>query len=516
MDHKSSLEKVDDDKLEAAATGIEDVNIVATSNARDRLSLRQLVTDSPAVVWWAFYWGMAGVAWGFDSQINGAVLSVPSFRRAFGYVENGEAILPAKWQTAFNTVPSVGAFFSAFICSWVGDHIGRKGAMLIGILLLTGGVLGEMFTLSHGGFVAVKILLGCGLGFLLTLAPLATSEITPVALRGLATSGVNLGIAIGQLLSSAVIRGFGEREDNWGFRAPFAVQLVFVVFLLGCLPFAPETPWHLVRKGRREEAARSLRRLYGPKADIEAEVAAIERTVIFERENSPDTSWAQCFRGTDLQRSMISMGVFVCQHASGIIFVLGYSTYFFQLAGLPDSKSFNLGVGVTACGVAGNIASWFVVNSLGRRTVFLTGMVSLLTILLLIGIMDVVPTSGAQWVQAALTVIYNFVYFATIGSMAYTILGEASSAALRARTAGLAAATQSVLGVAMNFACPYMVNPDEGNLQGKVGFVFGGLCLFATVWSFFYVPELKGRSMVEIDQLFHRGVKPRKMGAFML
>ncbi|KAL3464223.1 major facilitator superfamily domain-containing protein [Aspergillus heterothallicus] len=442
MDHRSSIERADDVKLEAAATGIEDVKQNAASYARDKLSLRQLVADSPAV---------HGDA---TPRLTGAVLSVPSFRRAFGYVENG-------------------AFFSAFFCSWIGDRIGRKGAMLIGLLLLTGGVLGEMFTLVYGGFVAVKILLGCGLGFMLTLAPLATSEITPVALRGLATSGVNLGIAIGQLLSSAVIKGFGEREDNWGFRGPFAVQLVFIAFLFG----------------RREEAARSLRRLYGPKADIEAEVAAIERTVIFERENSPDTSLLQCFRGTDLQRSVISMGVFVCQHASEIIFVLGYSTYFFQLAGLPDSKSFNLGVGVTACGVAGNIVNWFVVNSLGRRTVFLTGMVSLLTILLLIGIMD-----------AAVTVIYNF----------------ASSAALRAHTTGLAAATQSVLGVAMNFACPYMVNPDEGNLQEKVGFVFGGLCLFATIWSFFYVPELKGRSMAEIDELFHRDIKPRKMGAFML
>ncbi|KAL5332331.1 hypothetical protein BJX70DRAFT_404703 [Aspergillus crustosus] len=111
-----------------------------------------------------------------------------------------------------------------------------------------------------------------------------------------------------------------------------------------------------------------------------------------------------------------------------------------RLAGLPKTQSFNLGV--TACGVAGNIASWFVVNSLGRRTVLPTGVFSLLALLLLIGIMDVIPVNGAQWVQAAAKVIYNFVYFATIGSMAYTILGETSSAALWAKTSGLAAATQ--------------------------------------------------------------------------
>lgn len=434
------------------------------------------------------------------------------------YEHNGEVILPARWQTAFNTVSSVGQFFSCFLCPMLSDRIGRKGSLLVGLVLLTGGILGEMFTDVPGGFVAVKLLLGFGLGFLLTLGPLATSEITPVVLRGVATAGVNLGIAIGQLVSNGVIKGFGSRSDKWAFRGPFAVQLFFVVFLLAGLPFAPETPWYLARKGRQQDAARSLQRLYGSDFDVQNTLDNIQRTIDEERETSPDheTSWAQCFRGTDLKRTMISIGVFVCQHFAGIIFVLGYSTYFFELAGLPNSQSFSLGVGVTACGVLGNILSWFIVNSLGRRKIFLTGMVSLFLILILIGIMDVVPTAGAQWVQAAVTVVYSFVYFGTIGAMAFTILGETSSAALRARTTGLATATQAVMGIIMNFACPYMVNPDEGDLKGKVGFVFSGLCALATVWSFFYVPELKGRSMAEIDRLFALRIKPRKMDSYRL
>ncbi|KAL4959626.1 putative MFS alpha-glucoside transporter [Aspergillus stella-maris] len=478
------------EKLETTATTIEAFS--PGVELRDMLSFRQILFESPAVVWWAFYWGMAG---GFSVQFNGAILSIP-------YMQDGEAIVPARWQTAFHTVPFAAAFFSTFLCAWGSDRIGRKWGMLIGLLLVTGGVPGEMFVLSPAGFVGVKILLGCGQGFTLTLAPMTPSEIAPVALRGLATSGVNLGTAIGQLPSSAVIKGFGTRSDNRAFRAPFATQLLFVVFLLA---------------DRREDAAQSLRRLYGSKADIEAEVAAIDRAVALEHESSSHgASWLQCFRGTDLRRTMISMSVFICRHFVGIIFVLGYSPYFFQLAGLPDSKSFNLGIGVTACGVAGNVLSWFLVNSLGRRTVFLTGMVSLLVILLLIGIMDVVPSSRAQWVQAAVMVIYNFVWFATIGSMAYAILGEVSNATLRARTAGLAAATQAVMSVVMHFACPYMINPDQGNLQGKVGVVFGGLTALTTLWSFLYVRELKGRSVDEIDRMFYRGVNPSRMGSVRL
>ena len=132
---------------------------------------------------------------------------------------------------------------------------------------------------------------------------------------------------------------------------------------------------------------------------------------------------------------------------------------FFQLAGLDTAKSFDLGVGVTACGVAGNIASWFIIDSVGRRPVYVWGMAALSSMLILIGILDVIPTGAAKWVQAAITVVWAFVYFFSIGAMAFAILGETSSASLRAPTAALATATQAVMGVAMNFAIPYMVNP---------------------------------------------------------
>jgi hypothetical protein len=139
----------------------------------------------------------------------------------------------------------------------------------------------------------------------------------------------------------------------------------------------------------------------------------------------------------------------------------------------------------------------------------------LTAILLLIGIMDVVPTSGAKWVQASATVIYAFVYFGTIGAMAFAILGVTSTSSLRARTTALATATQACFGLAMNFAIPYMVNPDEGNLKGKVGFIFGGLAAIATVGSYFYVPELKGRTFAEIDTMFFNRMLPRKMGDYV-
>lgn len=50
--------------------------------------------------------------------------------------------------------------------------------------------------------------------------------------------------------------------------------------------------------------------------------------------------------------------------------------------------------------------------------------------------------------------------------------------------------------------CSCSVNPDEANLGGYVGFIFGGLAFAGTVWSYFFIPETKGRTVDEWVILF--------------
>lgn len=370
-------------------------------------------------------------------------------------------MIPADWLTAFNIVSSVGQFFGGFACSAISDRMGRKKSLTLGVLVVTGGIMGESFSSTRAAFVVSKLILGVGVGFYLTLGPITCSEIAPTVLRGLSTAGVNLAIAVGQLISNSVTSGFGNRDDVWAFRGPFLAQLIFSVFLFIGSFLSPESPWYLVRAGKTEEARLVLQDLYGSEFEALEKLQAIQQTVE-EEATMASSSYISAFKGTDRVRTLISIGVFACQHAVGIIFVLSFSTYFFQLAGLDTQKSLNLGVGVTACGVAGNICSWFIVNRFGRRPIFVTGMFACTIILLLIGILDVVPTGAAKWAMSSLTVVFSFVYFLTIGAVAFVLLGEVSSLSQRARTTALATATQAIFGIIMFFAVPYMVNPDAG------------------------------------------------------
>ena len=107
------------------------------------------------------------------------------------------------------------------------------------------------------------------------------------------------------------------------------------------------------------------------------------------------------------------MGVFTIQQLVGPVLMIGYATYFFELAGLKDSEAFSASIGVATMAIVGNILSWPLVNSYGRRWMFLNGTLWLLACLLLTGILDVLPDDSRlhAWWQSAMCALYQFVYY---------------------------------------------------------------------------------------------------------
>lgn len=91
----------------------------------------------------------------------------------------------------------------------------------------------------------------------------------------------------------------------------------------------------------------------------------------------------------------------------------------------------------------------------------------------------------------------------------YAIGSEASSLHLRAKAQGIGWFTQGATASIFGFTLPYVFNTDQGNLGAKTGFLYAGLCLIAWLVTFFYVPEMKGRTPAEIDRMFELEVPAR-------
>lgn len=59
-----------------------------------------------------------------------------------------------------------------------------------------------------------------------------------------------------------------------------------------------------------------------------------------------------------------------------------------------------------------------------------------------------------------------------------------------------------------------MLNTPYGNLKSKVGFIYGSMAFCALVFTFFFVPECKGKSLEEIYLMFMEKVPIRQFGTY--
>jgi len=92
----------------------------------------------------------------------------------------------------------------------------------------------------------------------------------------------------------------------------------------------------------------------------------------------------------------------------------------------------------------------------------------------------------------------------------YVVTTEIPALRLRDRSQRVASIMNIFMNFLVNFIVPYLVYEPYAALGGKVGFIFGSITLLASVFVFLCVPECKGRSLEEIDWLFHERVPVRK------
>lgn len=177
---------------------------------------------------------------------------------------------------------------------------------------------------------------------------------------------------------------------------------------------------------------------------------------------------------------------------------------------MDAGKAFNVSVGLSGVMAVGNMCGWLFVDWFGRRGTALYGSASLAFTLLMIGILSCVKGSSATWGQVAFMGIWCFLYQGTMGAVAWPITAEAATSRLRAPTQALATMMNGLSSCIWSFSLPYAVNPNIGNLQGKIAFIFAAVMVFSTVFIYFFVPETKNRTYLEIDELWARNIAPRK------
>jgi SP family general alpha glucoside:H+ symporter-like MFS transporter len=291
------------------------------------------------------------------------------------------------------------------------------------------------------------------------------------------TTYVNFCWGLGQVIGIGVIKSMLGRTDEWAYRIPYALQWMWPVPLLIGITLAPESPWWLVRKGRVEDAKRSLLRLTSLNRetdfDVDETIAMMEHTTALEENITHGASYLDCFRGTDLRRTEIVCMVWAIQNLSGNSFS-GYSTYFLQQAGVPTSKSYDFALGQYGINMAGVFGAWFLMSlGIGRRSLYLYGLCGLSSMLFIMGFLGLVPAAHRD--QAALAtgsmmIIWALIYQLTVGTVCYSLVAEMSTRRLQIKTVVLGRNAYNIVGIICSVLTPYMVNPTAWNWGNYTAF----------------------------------------------
>src|SRR3954468_12254513 len=187
------------------------------------------------------------------------------------------SLIPGSWSPTNGlgfTVASllIGCFIGAFFAGRLADLMGRRNTMMVAAALFLAGALVQGSAPSQIIFVIARICGGMAVGAASVLSPAYISEVAPAEIRGRLTTVQQIMIITG-LTAAFVVNYFlaaGAGVSTGSFwlgleawRWMFLMQALPAAIFLVALFMIPESPRFLVSKGRDEQAASVLARLFG-------------------------------------------------------------------------------------------------------------------------------------------------------------------------------------------------------------------------------------------------------------
>ena len=353
----------------------------------------------------------------------------------------------------------LGALFGAISAGKVADTIGRKKAILITALLFILGTIICSLAQNIPIFISGRFIAGIAVGLTSVITPLYLTEFAPVNKRGAFVSVHQLSITVGILCAFLVNYAFAF-SGNW--RAMFALALVpSVVQFLGML-FLPESPaW---KKG--ELKSKKWKELWTPR---------IKKALV------------------------IGLGLNIFQQITGINVVIYYAPLIFQMAEFASAKTaIFASIGIGAINVIATFLSLWMLDKLGRVPLLLIGLSGMAISLFVVSWGFFTESPLIDRLAMVGLISYVACFAIGIGVTTALIISEIYPVHVRAKAMSLATLSNWLFNFIVAFTFPYLFNAF--NAAGSFC-LYGAICLLALAFIYFYVPETKGKTFDQIQDL---------------
>ncbi|KAH8648491.1 general substrate transporter [Xylariales sp. PMI_506] len=466
---------------------------------------------------------LGGALFGYDQGVMAITLVMDQFKSSFPEVQ--DTAPGAGFQKGLLTAMiELGAFLGAMNQGWIADKLSRKWSIMVAVVIFLLGSAIQTGSMSYSMLIGGRFVGGIGVGMLAMVAPLYISEIAPPEIRGTLLVLQELSIVTAIVVAFYTTYGTRNIPSNWSWRLPFLIQ---ITLLLGAgIPFLPYSPRWLASKGRDNEALQVLAKLRGfPATDdrVLREWIEIRSEDMYRKEKARElhpqlhtggklnsiklhiVEYADCFRKGALKRTRVGVGLMFFQQFGGINALIYYSPTLFEKMGLDTQMQLDMSGVLNICQMLACLWSLWGMDRFGRRPLLIGGAACMVVSHLIIAVLvnrfqsSWESHAAAAWTSVAFLFFYMLTYGATWGPIPWAMPAEIFPSSLRAK--GVAFSTMS--NWFNNFIIGLITPPLIQN-TGYGTYIF--FCIFsviALVWVWFEVPETNGRTLEQMDEVFH-------------
>jgi MFS transporter, SP family, galactose:H+ symporter len=435
----------------------------------------------------AAFAALGGLLFGYDTGvISGALIFI---RTQFG--------LSTFQQELVVSVVLVGAAVGALSGGRLADVLGRRFMLLITALIFVAGAIVCAAAPSLNFLVIGRLIVGLGIGFSTSTVPIYISEVSPPQTRGWQVSLFQLAITIGILAAYLVDYTFSS-SGSWRWM----LGLAFVpgaILGLGMIRM-PESPRWLAEHGQSDRARQVLARIRGTE-NIESEWLEIQKTLAETEERG---RFSDLFGPSVRSALVIGIGLAIFQQVTGINTVIYYAPLIVQSAGISSASGAILATaGIGLVNVLMTIVAMWLIDHVGRRPLLLIGIAGMIVSLGVLGFVFRMPTGGAlAWLAVVTLMVYVASFAISLGPIFWLLISEIYPLRVRGIAEGTAAGVNWTFNFLVSFTFLTLVEVLGPSLTF---WVYALLAIASWLFSYYLVPETKGRTLEEIEHSFrHR------------
>ncbi|XP_060865649.1 facilitated trehalose transporter Tret1-like [Metopolophium dirhodum] len=399
----------------------------------------------------------------------------------------------------------LGNVISPLLAGQLMDWMGRKPSIVVlGPLFIVSWAL-TLFVPTAWALYTARLLAGMGKGMSYTVVPVYLGEIASPAIRGALGSVFCLQLHFG-LLTEAIIGPLVS------YRTLNVVSAVVPVLFFVAAVWLPESPYYLLKRGRRPQAAVSLQWFRGG-GDVGHELDLMEVTVRKEMENR--STFQELFASRkDMRALAIVVAACTTQRAGGISCILAYSALILPSNGplLNKHESVML-FAVTMAAV--NLVAVALVDRVGRKPLLLFSEAGMAMVTLTFAVFFYCSRGdGSDWATRELAWLpylchwsFAVMFGAGVGFVPVVFLGEMFPVNIRSHCSAIASITLAF--------CSFVTNKMFLFVSNRYGF-YAMFSLFTVVnfagafYTYKYAIETKGKTLQEIQEQLQDTVGHRR------